>query len=376
MHKRIIPILNARHAISQNTVKFDNHANLNLDQELHDRLHRPLHDLRISVTDRCNFRCVYCMPRAVFDKNYPYLPHNALLTFEEITRVATLFVQLGVNKIRLTGGEPLLRKNIERLISQLRAIPTKNGTPLDITLTTNGALLAQKASALKEAGLNRITVSLDALDDVIFKQLNDADFAVEDVLRGIDAAHQVGLGPIKINMVVKKGVNDNQIIPMARHFKGTPFTLRFIEYMDVGTSNGWKMDEVIPSQELIQLIHHADDILQLIPQQAHVASDTAARWRYADGSGEIGVISSVTHAFCGDCTRLRLSTEGKLYTCLFASNGHDIRALLRDTSASDAQLKAHIANIWHNREDRYSVLRSANSLPAEHHKIEMSYIGG
>jgi GTP 3',8-cyclase len=339
-----------------------------------DTFARPLHDLRISVTDRCNFRCVYCMPKHVFDKDYTYLPHTDLLTFEEITRLAKHFVAHGVEKIRLTGGEPLLRKHIEKLIEMLAVLKTPNGRELDLTLTTNGSLLAQKAQTLKDAGLKRVTVSLDALDDATFKRMNDVDFAVSDVLHGIDVAHQVGLGQIKINMVVKGGMNDQEIVPMARHFKNTPYILRFIEYMDVGSSNGWKMDEVIPSAEVIRRIHA---ILPLQAISPNYVSETANRWRYADGSGEIGVISSVTQAFCGDCTRARLSTEGKLYTCLFATSGHDLRALLRN-GRSDEEISTVIAHLWRARNDRYSALRTENTAGIERpmKKVEMSYIGG
>jgi cyclic pyranopterin phosphate synthase len=290
---------------------------------LHDTLARPLRDLRISVTDRCNFRCVYCMPRAVFDKDYAFLPHSALLSFEEIERLARLFVAHGVEKIRLTGGEPLLRKNLEFLIERLAQLTTPEGRPLDLTLTTNGSLLERKARSLKDAGLTRVTVSLDALDDTLFRRMNDADFAVADVLDGIAAAHAVGLAPVKVNMVVKRGTNDSEIVPMARHFKGSGTVLRFIEYMDVGTSNGWNMTEVLPSADVVTRIA---EHFPLMPLEAHSAAETAQRWGYADGSGEVGVISSVTRAFCGSCTRARLSTEGKLYLCLFASSGHDLRA--------------------------------------------------
>ncbi|MGB7479765.1 MAG: GTP 3',8-cyclase MoaA [Burkholderiaceae bacterium] len=337
-----------------------------------DRLQRPLHDLRISVTDRCNFRCVYCMPKEVFGKDYAFLPHSSLLSFEEITRVARLFVAHGVEKIRLTGGEPLLRKDIETLIAQLSALRTPAGRALDLTLTTNGALLAKKAQALKDAGLSRVTVSVDSLDDATFRRMNDADFPLAKVLQGIDAAHAAGLGPIKINMVVKRGMNDHEIVPMARHFKDSPFILRFIEYMDVGASNGWKMDEVVPSAEVVRRI---DAELPLQPIAANYAGETAERWRYRDGSGEIGLISSVTKAFCRDCTRARLSTEGKLYTCLFATSGHDLRALLRG-GASDDDIAAAIGGIWRARGDRYSELRAADSATSERKKIEMSYIGG
>jgi cyclic pyranopterin phosphate synthase len=341
---------------------------------LTDALSRPLHDLRISVTDRCNFRCVYCMPKEVFGKDYPYLPHGDLLSFEEITRVARLFVAHGVEKIRLTGGEPLLRKNLEHLVAMLRALPTPSGRPLDLTLTTNGSLLARKARALKEAGLDRVTVSLDALDDSVFKRMNDVDFSVADVLAGIDAAHAVGLGPVKVNMVVKRGTNDDQIVPMARHFKGSPTILRFIEYMDVGASNGWNMDEVVPSGEVIRRIGAE---LPLVPAAANYTGETAARWRYLDGGGEVGVISSVTGAFCKDCSRMRLSTEGKLYTCLFATRGHDLRALLR-AGHDDLAISGAIAQLWQGRTDRYSETRTADTSGIERgaRKVEMSYIGG
>jgi cyclic pyranopterin phosphate synthase len=347
---------------------------------LADALGRPLHDLRISVTDRCNFRCVYCMPKEVFDKNYAYLPHSSLLSFEEITRVARLFIAHGVEKIRLTGGEPLLRKDLERLVAQLRALQTPSGRPLDLTLTTNGSLLARKAQSLKDAGLDRVTVSLDAIDDAVFKRMNDVDFAVSDVLEGIAAAHAVGLGPVKVNMVVKGGMNDAQILPMARHFKGSPTILRFIEYMDVGASNGWNMDEVIPSSEVVRRISAE---MPLEPIGANYAGETASRWRYvdskvSDGAGEVGMISSVTQAFCSDCSRIRLSTEGKLYTCLFATRGHDLRALLRE-GRSDLEIASSIAQLWGRRADRYSETRTINTDglgSGAARKIEMSYIGG
>jgi cyclic pyranopterin phosphate synthase len=341
---------------------------------LGDSLGRQLHDLRISVTDRCNFRCVYCMPKHIFDKDYPYLPHHALLSFEEITRLARIFVQHGVEKIRLTGGEPLLRKDLERLIGMLAELRTASGQPLDLTLTTNASLLARKAQSLKDAGLQRVTVSLDALDNQVFRRMNDVDFDVEDVLKGLDAAHQAGLGPIKVNMVVKGGMNDGEILPMARHFKGTPYILRYIEYMDVGASNGWKMDEVIPSSEVVRRISAE---MPLQPLDANYSGETASRWRYADGTGEIGVISSVTQAFCRDCTRARLSTEGKLYTCLFASSGHDLRALLRG-GRSDLEIANALAQLWRRRADRYSELRTIDTagLSRRANKVEMSYIGG
>ena len=340
---------------------------------LADRLARPLHDLRISVTDRCNFRCVYCMPKAVFDNDYQYLPHTALLSFEEITRIARIFIAHGVEKIRLTGGEPLLRKNLERLIGMLAELKTVSGKPLDLTLTTNASLLARKAQSLRDAGLQRVTVSLDALDNATFQRMNDVDFTVDDVLKGIDVAHQVGLGPIKINMVVKGGMNDQEILPMARYFKDTPYILRFIEYMDVGASNGWKMDEVIPSSEVVRRIGAE---LPLAPVAANYSGETASRWRYADGGGEIGLISSVTQAFCSDCSRARLSTEGKVYTCLFASSGYDLRALLRE-GRNDAEISTALAHLWRARGDRYSELRTNDTDGlARGARVEMSYIGG
>jgi cyclic pyranopterin phosphate synthase len=339
-----------------------------------DQRGRPLRDLRISVTDRCNFRCSYCMPKEVFDKDHPYLPHAALLSFEEITRLAGQFLAHGVRKIRLTGGEPLLRKNLEILVGQLAALKTVDGTAPELTLTTNGSLLARKARALQEAGLQRVTVSLDGLDDAVFRRMNDVDFPVAEVLAGIAAAQAAGLGPIKVNMVVKRGTNEHEILPMARHFKGTGVVLRFIEYMDVGATNGWRMDEVLPSDEVRRLI---GEELPLLPLQASAPGETAQRWGYADGSGEVGFISSVTQAFCGDCNRARLSTEGKLYLCLFAGNGYDLRALLRG-GASDEDLASAIGHIWQGRADRYSELRG--TLPADatagRRRVEMSYIGG
>lgn len=342
---------------------------------LRDTLARPLRDLRISVTDRCNFRCVYCMPRSVFDKDYTFLPHSALLSFEEIERLARIFVAHGVEKIRLTGGEPLLRKNLEFLIDRLAHLTTPAGRPLDLTLTTNGSLLERKARSLKDAGLTRVTVSLDALDDTLFRRMNDADFAVADVLDGIAAAHAVGLAPLKVNMVVKRGTNDGEIVPMARHFKGSGAVLRFIEYMDVGTSNGWNMTEVLPSADVVTRIA---EHFPLAPLEAHSAAETAQRWGYVDGGGEIGVISSVTRAFCGSCTRARLSTEGKLYLCLFASAGHDLRTLVRNGS-SDTDIATAVAEIWQGRGDRYSQLRGSNpadSRVRDGRRVEMSYIGG
>jgi cyclic pyranopterin phosphate synthase len=378
MSERVIPLVDQRFAALPAAVP--EHA-IAATGSLLDSLHRPLRDLRISVTDRCNFRCSYCMPKEVFDKNYPYLPHSALLTFEEITRVARQFVAHGVRKIRLTGGEPLLRKNVESLIEQLARLRTVEGAPLDLTLTTNGSLLARKAQALKDAGLQRVTVSLDGLDDAVFRRMNDVDFPVADVLNGIAAAQAAGLGPIKVNMVVKRGTNEHEILRMARHFKGSGIVLRFIEYMDVGATNGWRMDEVMPSAEVVKLVHSELPLVQLEPS---APGETAERWGYADGGGEIGVISSVTQAFCGDCNRARLSTEGQLYLCLFATRGHDLRTLVRGDAAkglapaSDEDLASAIAQIWQGRSDRYSQLRAtlAPDAGSGSRRVEMSYIGG
>jgi len=371
MSERVIPLIDQRLRNRAVSVPAQAIAATGL---LGDALGRPLRDLRISVTDRCNFRCSYCMPKEIFDKDYQYLPHSALLTFEEITRVARLFVAHGVQKLRLTGGEPLLRKNLEILIEQLAALRTPEGLPLDITLTTNGSLLRKKAAALKAAGLRRVTVSLDGLDDAVFRAMNDVDFPVAEVLDGIEAAREAGLGPIKVNMVVKRGTNDDQILPMARHFKDSGIVLRFIEYMDVGATNGWRMDEVLPSAEVVQRIHRELPLVQLDPS---APGETAERWGYADGGGEIGVISSVTQAFCHDCNRARLSTEGQVYLCLFATHGHDLRPLIRG-GASDDDLASAIAAIWQRRDDRYSELRA--SLPPDQstgqRRVEMSYIGG
>ena len=346
-----------------------------------DTLGRPLRDLRISITDRCNFRCSYCMPKEVFDKDYRYLPHSALLSFEEITTLARAFVELGVQKIRLTGGEPLLRKGIEVLIEQLARLSTLDGKPLDITLTTNGTLLAKKAVSLRNAGLQRVTVSLDALDDTVFKAMNDVDFPVHEVLQGIEAAKAAGLGPIKVNMVVKRGTNEQEILPMVQHFKGSGVALRFIEYMDVGATNGWRMNDVVPSREVLE---HIRQHLPLVPLESQQTGETAQRWGFADAhgqhdraAGEIGFISSVTQAFCGDCNRARLSTEGQLYLCLFAGKGHDLRTLLR-AGATPADLRQAIASVWNGRSDRYSALRGqAPHAEAEgQRRVEMSYIGG
>jgi cyclic pyranopterin phosphate synthase len=330
-----------------------------------DTLARPLRDLRISITDRCNFRCVYCMPKEVYGRDYAFLPRAALLTFEEIERLARAFAANGVRKLRITGGEPLVRRNVEHLVALLAAIDDD----LDLTLTTNGALLPQKAQALADAGLKRITVSLDSLDDATFRAMNDVDFPVARVLEGIDAAAAAGL-PVKVNVVVKRGLNDGDVVELARHFHGTPHTLRFIEYMDVGHTNGWRMDDVVPAAEIVRRI---DAELPLAPVEPAYRGEVARRWRYLDGGGEVGVIASVTQPFCGDCTRARLSADGKLYTCLFAVRGHDLRALVR-SDADDATLVAAIAGVWKPRKDRYSELRAAETRDPQ--RVEMSYIGG
>ena len=337
-----------------------------MSTELRDTLARPLRDLRISVTDRCNFRCPYCMPKEVFGDDHVFLSRQQLLSFEEIERVARVFVDLGVEKIRITGGEPLLRRHIENLIEQLAKLP------VDITLTTNGSLLAKKARALKDAGLHRVTVSLDGIADAAFKRMNDVDYAVGDVLDGIAAAAAVGLAPVKINCAVKRGTNDDQILPLARHFRHSGHILRFIEFMDVGSSNGWRMDEVLPSADVVARIG-AEFPLAAI--DANYPGEVAERWRYTDGGGEIGVISSVTQAFCSSCTRIRLSTEGQLYTCLFAQGGHDLRATMRKGGGDEA-LRRAIAAVWRGREDRYSEIRTAATALPGSARIEMSYIGG
>jgi cyclic pyranopterin phosphate synthase len=327
---------------------------------------RALHDLRISVTDRCNFRCTYCMPKEVFDANYSFLPHDEILTFEEIVRMARIFHGLGTRKIRLTGGEPLLRKGIDRLVAMLReALPG-----VDLTLTTNGSALKAQAAALRAAGLDRITVSLDSLDDKTFRAMNDADFPVAKVLEGIAAAAAAGLAPLKVNMVVKRGVNDREVVDMARHFRGSGHIVRFIEYMDVGSTNGWRMDDVIASAEIVRRI---SEHFPLRPSDANYGGEVAQRWRYLDGQGEVGVISSVTQAFCSTCTRARLSTDGHLYTCLFAQRGYDLKGLLRSGS-DDAAIAQAVAGIWQRRDDRYSEVRTGAT--AQSHKVEMSYIGG
>ncbi|MBS1170424.1 MAG: moaA [Burkholderiaceae bacterium] len=353
----IIPIRSAPPQIPQ--------ANLPLKGELQDVFGRQIRDLRISITDRCNFRCAYCMPNSVFNHGFKFLPHDALLSFEEIERLARLFVEFGVRKIRITGGEPLLRRNVEQLIEKLAALPD-----VEITLTTNGSRLKQMAETLKKAGLHRITVSLDALDESIFRQMAGVDFSVRDVLAGIDAAAAAGLEPVKVNMVVRRGTNDDQILPMVRHFRGSGHILRFIEFMDVGTANGWKLDEVLPSRDIIRLV---DDEYPVEPVNPKHYGEVAKRWRYKDGGGEIGVISSVTQAFCSSCTRMRLSPEGGLFTCLFAQDGYSLRELLRH-GGSDAEICAAIAGVWQKRSDRYSEIRTENTRRPG--RVEMHYIGG
>ncbi|MCZ6879343.1 MAG: GTP 3',8-cyclase MoaA [Acidobacteria bacterium] len=333
--------------------------------KINDTLDRPLHDLRISVTDRCSFRCSYCMPQEIFGRDYQFLAREELLNFEEIQRLARIFVDHGVKKIRLTGGEPLLRRELEKLVEKLAEMPG-----LELALTTNGGLLAEKAQGLKKAGLKRVTVSLDSLDNEIFASMNGVNFPVEKVLEGIEAAKAAGLAPIKINMVVRRGVNESSILPMAKHFHGTGHIVRFIEYMDVGTTNGWCLDDVVPSFQVVKMI---DAEMPLEPIDSAYRGEVARRWRYRDGSGEIGLIASVTQPFCSDCTRSRLSADGFLYTCLFATKGHDLRKLLRNGS-SDEEISQAVASIWGTRTDRYSEIRSSetSALP----KVEMSYIGG
>jgi GTP 3',8-cyclase len=331
-----------------------------------DSLGRTLRDLRISVTDRCNFRCVYCMPKELFGRDFQFLARAELLTFEEITRLARLFVALGVEKLRLTGGEPLVRRDLERLVTRLAAIDGVR----EIAMTTNGALLAAKARALKDAGLGRVTVSLDSLDDEVFQAMNDVGFPVARVLEGIEAAAAVGLRPAKVNMVVKRGVNEGSVLPMARYFRGSGHILRFIEYMDVGTTNGWRLDEVVPAREIVAAL---DAAFGVEPVEPSYRGEVAQRWRYRDGGGEVGVIASVTQPFCRDCTRARLSADGELYTCLFASRGHDLRGPLR-AGASDDQIARRLRSIWSGRDDRYSELRSAATTGRA--RVEMSRIGG
>lgn len=333
---------------------------------LNDRLDRPLRDLRISVTDRCNFRCVYCMPREVFGPDYQFLERDELLTYEEIARVTRVLVGLGVEKVRITGGEPLVRRDLDRLIAAIRAIPGVR----DLTLTTNGSLLRAQAKRLAAAGLQRVTVSLDSLDDAVFRAMNDAGVGVATVLDGIAAAREAGLWPIKVNAVVKRGLNDHTVVDLARHFRGTGIIVRFIEFMDVGTTNGWRLDHVVTGREIVELIGRE---YPLEPAEANYRGEVAQRWRYVDGAGEIGVITSISQPFCGDCTRLRLSPEGQLYTCLFGAKGHDLRGLLR-SGASDAEVEAFVASVWRGRSDRYSEERTEATagLP----KVEMSHIGG
>jgi cyclic pyranopterin phosphate synthase len=332
---------------------------------LEDTLRRPLSDLRISVTDRCNFRCVYCMPKEVFGRDYPFLDRGDLLTFEEITRLTRLFVDLGVQKVRLTGGEPLMRREVEKLVGMLARLPIQ-----DLTMTTNGALLAKKVQALKAAGLSRVTVSLDSLDDRVFQAMNDVDFPASRILEAIEAAAAAGLTPIKINMVVKRGLNEDSVLPMARHFRRTGHIVRFIEYMDVGSTNGWRLEQVVPAAEILRSIQAE---FPLEPGEPSYRGEVANRYRYRDGAGEIGLIASVTQPFCGDCTRARLSADGKLFTCLFAVHGFDLRRLLRG-GADDEEIAAAIAGVWRRREDRYSEIRSSETIGLP--KVEMSYIGG
>jgi len=338
-------------------------------EPLLDRLGRPLETLRISITDRCNFRCVYCMPKEVFGREYAFLERRELLTLEELARVTGVFAGLGVQTVRITGGEPLVRRNVEVLVELLAAIRRPDGSPLELALTTNGSLLAQKAKALASAGLSRVTVSLDSLDDEAFRAMNDVGFPVQRVLEGIDAAAAAGL-PVKVNAVVKRGANDGDVLSLAEHFRGSGHVLRFIEYMDVGSTNGWHLEDVVSADEIVRRI---SDRWPLEPVEAERPDATARRWRYLDGAGEVGVVASVTQPFCGGCSRARLSAEGRLYTCLFGTRGHDLRAPLR-LGASDAELAEQLRSIWARRTDRYSELRTAETgaLP----KVEMSYIGG
>jgi cyclic pyranopterin phosphate synthase len=328
-----------------------------------DRLGRPLRDLRVSVTDRCNFRCVYCMPKEVYGRDFRFLERRELLTFEELERVVRAFLAHGLEKIRITGGEPLVRRDVEALIARLAALGP------EVTLTTNGALLAQKAQALADAGVRRVTVSLDSLDDAVFRAMNDVDFPVARVLGGIDAAAAAGLS-VKVNMVVKRGLNEGSVLAMARTFRERGHILRFIEFMDVGSTNGWRLDDVVPAAEIVRTI---DAELPLEPVEPNYPGEVARRWRYRDGSGEIGAIASVTEPFCGGCTRARISAEGRLYTCLFGVRGHDLRALVRG-GADDAALEARIGELWRGRSDRYSELRSERTVDLP--RVEMSYIGG
>ena len=376
---RIIPIPSAvvqessaaQASVAQEWEVVQDYAGQGCGQFVVDALQRPLRDLRISVTDRCNLRCTYCMPREAFDKEHAFLQRADLLSFEEIERLAKLFIQLGVQKIRLTGGEPLLRRGIERIIESLAKLNTREGKPVEVALTTNAVLLSQKAQSLKDAGLARITASLDGLSDETFRRMSDSDVSVKTVLDGIAAAQRVGLAPVKVNMVVKRGVNDHEIIPMAGHFRNSGVVLRFIEFMDVGCTNGWRMDDVVPAREIVEQINSHYPVRQV---DANYTGEVAERWHYADGSGEVGVIASVTQAFCHECTRARLSTDGKLYTCLFTSRGANLRDPLRQ-GATDRMLASLMAGCWERRNDRYSQLRHAETASTAG-KIEMSYIGG
>jgi cyclic pyranopterin phosphate synthase len=338
---------------------------------LTDTLGRPLHDLRISVTDRCNFRCTYCMPKEIFGADYAFLPRSEILTFEEIERVARVFIELGAEKLRLTGGEPLVRRDLPVLVAMLAALRRPDGGPLDLTLTTNGSALRALAGRLADAGLQRVTVSLDSLDDATFSAMNGVDFPVAKVLDGIAAAREAGLGPIKINMVVRRGINESSILPMARWARGEGLILRFIEYMDVGHTNGWRLDDVVPAEELVAAV---DAEMPLEAEPPRYRGEVATRWSYRDGIGEIGLIASVTAPFCGDCTRARLSAEGRFYTCLFTGEGHDLRAVLRDPAASDETLREAVAAVWRVRDDRYSEVRTeaTSDLP----RLEMFAMGG
>ena len=384
MNKPVIPVIDVRQRPAPTSQELlETIKNIDLSKPPLDTLGRPLRDLRISVTDRCNFRCSYCMPKSVFDRDYAYLPQKELLRFEEITTIAAAATQLGVKKIRITGGEPLLRKNVEILIAQLSELRTLDGKPLDLTLTTNASLLKKKAQSLKDAGLKRLTISLDAMDDAIFRQMNDMDFPVADVLDGIAMASQVGFEDIKVNMVVKRGTNEDQILPMAAHFRGTGVSLRFIEYMDVGASNGWRMDEVLPTADVLSLLQSRWPLQALPPKSV---GETATRYGYLNAQGaldpqlgEVGFISSVTQAFCQDCNRARLSTDGRLFNCLFATEGANVRDLLRGAPDGGVDTVAqYLAYLWQQRTDQYSALRQAGMVPAGNaeRRVEMSFIGG
>ena len=384
MNKPVIPVIDVRQRPAPTSQELlETIKNIDLSKPTLDTLGRPLRDLRISVTDRCNFRCSYCMPKSVFDRDYAYLPQKELLRFEEITTIAAAATQLGVKKIRITGGEPLLRKNVEILIAQLSELRTLDGKPLDLTLTTNASLLKKKAQSLKDAGLKRLTISLDAMDDAIFRQMNDMDFPVADVLDGIAMASQVGFEDIKVNMVVKRGTNEDQILPMAAHFRGTGVSLRFIEYMDVGASNGWRMDEVLPTADVLSLLQSRWPLQALPPKSV---GETATRYGYLNAQGaldpqlgEVGFISSVTQAFCRDCNRARLSTDGRLFNCLFATEGANVRDLVRCAPDGDVDTVAqYLAYLWQQRTDQYSALRQAGMVPAGNaeRRVEMSFIGG